>query len=108
MTVMEKVPDTLRKPTIQPEATRVTAKPVRKTADQATGAEDLLENLTGQEQFQGEKRLKGRRIGWWYTQTHLNKMVMKRIFTRVRSTTRKMYKRKYMGLRKDQQRKRES
>ena len=49
MTVMKKVPNTHREPTIQPEATRVTARPVRKTADQATGAEDLLENLTGKE-----------------------------------------------------------
>ena len=63
MTVMEKVPNTLRKATIQPEATRVIARPVRKTADQATGAEDLLENLAGQEQFQLERRHK-RRIGW--------------------------------------------
>ena len=69
MTVMKKVPNTLRKPTIQLEATRVPAKPARKTVDQATGAEDLLENLTGQQQFQGGRRLKERRIGWWCKHT---------------------------------------
>ena len=45
MTAMKKVANTQKKPTIQPEATRVPAKPARKTVDQATGAEDLLEVL---------------------------------------------------------------
>ena len=86
---MKKVANTQKKPTIQPEATRVPAKPVRKTVDQATGAEDLLENLTGLEQFQRGKKLKERRIGWWYTQTHLSILVMKRISptTRVHQET---------------------